>query len=203
MSHRAVRFLLAVLTVAPVGLGGQNRAALCFRPRPLPACHMFVITEALYFHRLAPGEVPDSFGDAGATFMRHNLQAETGVLRNLNARYAVGLTVAGGYDWGFESTRLALKVRARRWIGQHSSVEIAAGPAWTSNVGRVADGLGAALQGRLNLDDQVSFAVAADFLPEPGRGPLVYVGGGLGSRYGRFAWAAGALTGLLAIVFKR
>jgi hypothetical protein len=126
MSHRAVGFVLTVLTVAPMGLGAQSGAALCFRPRPLPACRMFVITEALYFHRLAPGEVADSFGDGGATFMRHNLQAETGVLRNLNARYAVGLTVAGGYDWGLESTRLALKVRARRWIGQHSSVEIAA-----------------------------------------------------------------------------
>ncbi len=202
MSPRAVRLVLTVLTVAPVGLGAQNRAALCLHPRPLPECRTFVITEALYLHRLAPGEVPDSFGDAGATFMRHNLQAETGVLRNVSARYAVGLTVAGGYDWGFESARLALKVRARRWIAQHASVEIAAGPAWTSNVGRVADGLGAALQGRLNLDDQVSFAVAADFLPEPGPGPLVYVGGGLGGRYGRFAWTAGAVLGLLAIVLK-
>jgi hypothetical protein len=200
MTCRAVALGFAALALAPAARA-QDRGGFCFHPRPLPECRTFVVTEALYLHRLSPGEVPDAFGDPGATFQRHNLQGETGVLRNVSAHEAVGVTVAAGYDWGFEATRLALKVRARRWIGQSSSVEIAAGPAWTSNGDGFADGLGAALQGRLNLADQVSFAVAADFLPEPGPGPLVYVGGGLGGRYGRLAWGAGALLGLAALLW--
>src|SRR6266852_2852174 len=112
--HASARLLFAAALGAATPLASQAAPrAVCSSGRPADACRWFVITESRYQFNLT---------DAGTTGMRHYLLAEAGLLRNVSPTSAVGVTLWGGYDFGYEATRLGISARQRRWVSPHRSV---------------------------------------------------------------------------------
>lgn len=171
-------FLFACAAGGALPLAAQSRPKpVCFRGRPADQCRWFLITESRYHLRLAPGVTVDEWGDPGTTYTRHYLLAEAGLMRNLPPTAAVGLTAWGGYDFGYETTRLGLALRGRRWIGRRSSLEGSLGVGYTSDGGRtLTAALGLIAWVDVNLAELLQLGVRVEWMPEAGRCPLAAPG---------------------------
>jgi hypothetical protein len=169
MKRSLVAWLVAAAATAVVSsLGAQAPAkSLCFRGRPPDRCRWFFITESRYHYRLTPGTTRDQRGDPGTSFLRHYLLAEAGLMRNVSPDWAVGVTLWGGHDFGFETARFGMAARARRWLAG-SALEASLGPAYTSKtVGKgITAALGAAARIDWNVRDVVNLGLRAEWVPE-------------------------------------
>jgi len=159
------------LALGTTPLAAQDAPApktFCFRGQRADACRWFFITESRYHFPLGGGR---------GTTSQHYLVAEGGLMRNVSATTAVGVTLWGGRDFGAETTRLGVSARARRWLSPHRSVEGALGPLYTSR-GQGGGGGGTALGagGRvgLNFGDLLSLGLRIEWVPEGGRCPPQY-----------------------------
>lgn len=63
--------------------------------------------------------------------MRHYLLVEVGLMRNVSPTSAIGVTIWGGYHFGYEATRFGIWARQRRWLSPGRSVEGSLGLAYT------------------------------------------------------------------------
>lgn len=199
-----LRSTAVALLVALAGLGLDTdplAAQSCFRGRPLPECESFWITELTWNQRLNDSPDPEK---AGFYFVW-----ELGRMANRDERTALGWTVHLGAD--DNGTRLGARVRARRWLGRRTSLELAPGV-----VAAASDNIldvripGLTAQGSLNLADVGALVVQVELLrytvgepfrervrPRGAEGVDVawYVGARAGSHAGL------AATSALAVVF--
>lgn len=179
-------------------------ALRCYRGRPAPACHTFVITELGFYQKLAtstspvvrfPGDtvssrVPD-FGD--------HATIELGMMQNRGTKSAVGGTVLLGADGN--GTRYGAKLRYRRWLTTDGlSADLSAGvisgtfrelnraPILTTDIA-------------LNFSDYGAIIARMEMAHTQGRTPTALFGGArLGSKPGLIATVLAALASLLAVI---
>lgn len=222
--HRAtlVAFALCSLTPCAVGAQEQEWAGLastepkgfCFLAAPPEQCGSYLITEAHARYRVSSA--------AGQTPIY--LTAEAGWMKNLGGA-AVGITVFGGHDFGFETGRAGLKGRYRRWLGGPHRVDLTAGLLLTSE-GTELFGLagpGLVVGVGYTLGDWVHLSAELDYAPaeatpeilcephDPGGSdcwwawhydgpstPSLYIGAGVGRKAGLLGYALAAVIGVLA-----
>lgn len=155
----------------------------CWRGRPLPRCRAFALFELGYFEALAttrirepvqyPGTTPYTRDEAA---FGRQLSWSVGAMRNLDARTAVGGAVIGGAALD-QGPHVAATVRARRWAGPSTSVELAAGPGvaqvpvpFGTQVGYQGDVWrpAALAEARANLADLAAVSVRGVVVPRAG-----------------------------------
>ena len=143
MKHRHFRraargFLALAALCAPLVLRAQDSTKatqpqpLCWRGKPAPGCHKFVITELGFMTRAASTsstyrpyafdptymETTRDFGDQGTL--------EAGVMVNRSATTALGVTALLRFD--SQSGNLGIKGRYRRWLNpQGLALDLGAG----------------------------------------------------------------------------
>lgn len=129
------RVWTAALVAAATLMAGRSSADPCLTSRPSPQCATFFVTELGYSFRLTPPLRSESFTAVGDSIIssyesrvggRHLLRSELGVMYNLNPRYAVGFTHYLGWDVGHVLFG-GVKLRARRWLSDRSSIDVSGG----------------------------------------------------------------------------
>ncbi len=198
--------VIALCCLTPSVVGAQERSAatlapqhpsgLCVLAASLPDCGSYLITEAHARYRVSSSAGQSAF----------YLTAEVGWMKNLGDA-AVGVTVFGGHDFGFETGRAGVKGRYRRWLGGSHRIDLSAGLLLTSEGAELFGlagpglvvGLGYTLNDWLHLTAEVDYA-PAESTPEPYglTTPSLYIGAGLGKKPGLLSYAVAALVGVLA-----
>src|SRR3989442_15392150 len=108
--------LCSALMLIGARLAAQAPTGLCFRPRPLPACSAYWITEFGVSASLSRSE----FHPAVPLFTW-----ELGGMKNLGERSALGATVfVNASDFG---SGPGGRLRLRRWLSQGLSLDVAPG----------------------------------------------------------------------------
>lgn len=113
------KFVLSLIVLSISLFPMLLHAQFSFVPKPLPECKTFLITEIGYAFRLS--SVPE-----GLVERRHHIISDSGIMVNLNSNYAVGIN----NFFGFESAsqfRWGMRVRARRWLNNRSSIDLSLG----------------------------------------------------------------------------
>jgi hypothetical protein len=200
--------IVALLAMLPASIAAQRAAdvpgqagqineapRLCFRGRPYPACSSFWIVELQGEAPLTQTARTISFTFAGAPYSYEEtalggkrLEGNLGYMVNLGPRYAAGGVVGVGTH---RTSAIALKLRGRRWLGDHVSVELEGGYLWT-DLRSPAASYGLTANARLNIRDQGMLYLRwdgvslprrerPDFLDPGGLEQGLSVGGGLGS----------------------
>jgi hypothetical protein len=167
--------MVAVLAGPPaaeaqsVGSPAGEAQVACFRGRPLPACKSFWIVE---MQGSTPLLQTERFTYIDQTTQLRNdtfgsvLEWNLGHMVNLGERYAIGGVLTAGT--GNTDLLTGLKLRARRWMGRHVSVELEAGLLRSNASDTQFPGVhGGTADVRLNIRDQGSFYVRWDVLDLP------------------------------------
>ncbi|HSG81151.1 MAG TPA: hypothetical protein VLC48_02790 [Gemmatimonadota bacterium] len=213
MNVRWIAMRLAALALAMPGSllgqpaldGGAGAKGLCFEGRPGASCSSFLLTQARVQYRLSP---------ATADPTRWYLTADLGWMKNISQHDALGVSVFGGPEFGFEEVQYGLRARYRRWLGERSGVDVSAGAVFgtTANIGE--PGFSGAID--LNYSDLflasfvLEYANTSVCALEEGWLNRVcgtsyktrtYLGIGLGSKLGLVSYGIAGLVGLLALVF--
>jgi hypothetical protein len=215
MQRRAFAVIaLCSLTPCAVGAQEQDPKSLCFFAGPAAQCSSYLITEAHARYRVSSSAGQSAF----------YLTAEAGWMKNLGDA-AVGFTVFGGHDFGFETGRAGVKGRYRRWLGGPHRIDLSAGLLLTSEGSEffglagpgLVVGVGYALNDWLHLSAELDYA-PAEGAQQPACGPdapggsdcewawyydgpstpSLYIGAGLGKKAGLFSYALAVLVGVLA-----
>lgn len=128
--------------------------SLTWRGRPYPGTRSFLITEFGVMQRLDP--YPWKFGGS-----RLAITFDLGWMKNVSTRSAVGFS---GYAMpGDETTRLGIRGRYRRWLGDRLSVDVSPGVILGGeNAGTNYDAPGYVLGATLNAGDLVAVMVDAE-----------------------------------------
>lgn len=117
-------YLLTVLVVTlSVNLFGQERRrTLTFHPRTYEMTKYFLLTEFGYDYRLTQTGSHDNPYDR----KNFHFSYDFGAMKNLSSKWAAGVTLYLGLD--DSGSRLAIKPRVRRWLGENQSLDFSAGP---------------------------------------------------------------------------
>ncbi len=218
MNATRVAALSAVMVLAgpvaawaqPIRLGADDELGLqartvCFRPAPLSHCRSFLLTQARFQYRLSP---------ESANPTRWYLTGDVGWMMNVSERSALGMSVFGGPEFGFEEIQYGVKARYRRWLGERTGIDVSLGTVLgtESNIGR--PGFTGAVE--FNMLDLVSFSVGLDYTSQStcalaasatawscgsAYGTRTYVGATLGSQLGIAAYSVAGMLGLLVAAF--
>ncbi len=222
--RRATFAAIALCSLAPCAVRAQVHDAtslvpqhpkgFCFFAAPPEQCSSYLITEAHARYRVSSSAGQSAF----------YLTAEVGWMKSLD-NAAVGFTVFGGHDFGFETGRAGLKGRYRRWLGGSHRFDVSAGLLLTSE-GTEFFGLagpGVVVGAGYSLNDWLHFTAELDYAPAEGTPeplcgpdspggpdcewaryydgpstPSLYLGAGIGKKAGLFSYALAALVGILA-----
>ena len=162
--------LCSALMLIGARLAAQAPTGLCFRPRPLPTCSAYLITE----FGVGVGLSRSEFHPAGPLFTW-----ELGGMKNLGERSALGATVfVNASDFG---SGPGGRLRLRRWLSQGLSLDVAPGIILSGSAAR-------RFSGEVALDFHGLVAATVQV-----QGDHVFVGGRLGG-------LPGAITGVAAPV---
>jgi hypothetical protein len=93
-------------------------AQFSLKPKPLPDCKTFLITEIGYFYRV--NSTPE-----GLRKYPHNIVSNLGFMVNLSDVFALGATTHVSFDT--EDFRGGFKIRGRRWLSTRYSVDLSMG----------------------------------------------------------------------------
>lgn len=107
------------LSVDALGEGDSNACGVCFKGKSIERCCNYFIFESGY-KTLISGSNRD-LGKSGFLFT-----ADLGLMRNLNTIHAIGASVYLAAD--DDGTRNGLRLRYRRWLGKHATLDVSAGP---------------------------------------------------------------------------
>lgn len=204
--------LLLAAPWSPARLSAQDsaRAApkLCYRGRPAPLCHRFVITEVGYYGRAAGSSETYTYGSTTGdgtqqeySFTQNDigsqLSFEVGLMANRGPRTALGATLLLGGGTG--GADVGLKGRYRRWLSPDGiAVDVGLGVVSGGMSARSgnATGNGVTADVALNAADYGAIVLRMDALRVSGRSAsAVYGGVRLGSRPALIG------TGVLAVGF--
>jgi hypothetical protein len=112
----AFAVLLLMLSPSPADAEDKPGHALCWRGKP--ECGSFIITEMGTLYRLDDYPFPVDIDHLAFSF-------DVGWMKNLDRRRAVGVT---GYALvNDDFTRFGIRPRYRRWLSQHTSLDISPG----------------------------------------------------------------------------
>ena len=120
-----IRQSALLIVAAALAAAAPAEAQHCFRPRPLPACKSFFITE------YSVGGTIGSGARAGDLYF----SGELGWMSNVAKRSAIGGSLQYyGLGDGNGGMRHGFKSRYRRWLTETTSVDFAAGLLWGERV---------------------------------------------------------------------
>lgn len=187
-------------TVSDVaGLQAQDAQASeprtgCFRGRPLPACKSFWLVEMQGFTPLVQTKRLVRYSDGQpveATAFESSLEWNLGHMVNVSPTFAIGGTLSVGPHGG-SGIFTGLKARARHWLSEDLSLELAGGLLEAG--GHYPSARGATADARINVRDHGAFFVRwdgvslsgiqypdASYVDEGGFQQAVYVGAAAGS----------------------
>ena len=134
----------------------------CFRGRPLPTCKSFWIVEMQGYQPLAQTTRLVSYSDGRPvemTAFEGSLEWNVGHMVNVGPTFAIGGTLSVGSHGG-SGIFTGLKARARHWISEDLSLELAAGLLEAG--GQYPSARGATADVRVNIRDQGAFFVRWD-----------------------------------------
>lgn len=134
----------------------------CFRGRPLPACKSFWIVEMQGYQPLAQTTRSVSYSDGRPvemTAFESSLEWNVGHMVNVSPTFAIGGTLSVGPHGG-SGIFTGLKARARHWLSQDLSLELAGG--LLDAGGDYPPASGATADIRINIRDQGAFFVRWD-----------------------------------------
>jgi hypothetical protein len=203
----AVVFLTASVEVLAQQSPAGDAAAksLCFAGRPREYCSSFLLTQARVQYRLSP---------ATADPVRWYVTADIGWMKNISRRDALGVSVFGGPEIGFEEAQYGLRGRYRRWVGERSSIDVSMGAVFGTTYDIGAPGFSGILDYTISDLFLASFGVdyantsscalhedMFDSSCETKYVGRTYLGVGLGSKLGLAAYAVGGVVGLLAALY--
>ncbi len=123
MIYRVVMLIIAVTVLAASPSVAQtSQRGFSFTPRPLEQTKTFTITEFSLGRRFGDYNL----GDDDRSESEGLAAWELGLMRNVSERWAIGAAVfLNADDW---RTQFGIKPRVRYWLGQRSSLDLAAGP---------------------------------------------------------------------------
>jgi hypothetical protein len=188
----------ALVLLAGAGALTAQTTGLCFRGRPAPRCHAFLITEFG-----VNGSTHDNFVDATSAVW------ELGLMKNTGSRAAFGATARFAVGAG---DRLILSPRLRRWMSHGLTLDVAPGViVWDDRTTGLSTAQAPGFSGQVTLGYQDLVGVAAGieiahFAREgvggvSGTSAVPFVGARLGSYPGTIAGTVGAaLIGLVAVI---
>lgn len=140
----------------------------CFRGRPLPACKSFWLLELQGFTPLAQTTRLVSYSDGRPvemTAFEGTLEWNLGHMVNVSPTFAIGGTLSVGPHGG-SGIFTGLKARARHWLSEDLSLELAGGLLEAG--GHYPSARGATADVRINVRDQGAFFVRWDGVSLPG-----------------------------------
>jgi len=105
------------LALLPIAASGGIRV----KPGRAPEVRTFLISEIGYMYRL-DSDPRNIYGNS----IHHFFESHFGLMRNVGANYALGMTNLCSLDNDGE-VRLGLNGRVRRWVGKNNSIDISAG----------------------------------------------------------------------------
>jgi hypothetical protein len=187
----AVALALLIATVVPrsaAAQSGQDNPALCWEPRPAPACRRTLITEF---------GVGASLSSTPVLY----LTSELGVMKTTKSRGAVGASLfVGMLD---DDGRLGVQARYRRWLGQRFVADVAAGPLLL-NASFRAQHLGFIAQTSVGYRDWIGATLQLEVVSYEDRGTVAtaFLGGRTGSYPGFGGNVLGALLFVIALTFS-
>ncbi len=180
-------------SVAPI-----ETKAFVLRPRPLPEVRSFLVSEVGVMIQLAGANVtPGDDALQGVT--------DQGVMVNASEKLGVGLVFHG--EAGGGRSRLGPEIRARRWIGRNSSVDVQAGAMIWGGESNGIDFTGPSphAQVTINGNDVIALQVQAQLHAVHLRGDYPHVGGlpptGIDEDHNELVMHAGARLGTVPGVF--
>jgi hypothetical protein len=95
---------------------------VCFKGEPLPDCRAFMVTELGLAVDVKDPTRPDN----------GYVASDLGLMVNLNEDYAVGGSYYISYASRYSQWRTGVRLRVRRWLTDHSSINISGGPLLTA-----------------------------------------------------------------------
>lgn len=149
---------LLVILICSLNSPSIAQSALGLKPRPLPACRSFLITEFGYNYRV------NAFADN--TFnsrRRHHFTSDLGLMVNLNSHYGLGASHFIGMNHGGES-RGGFKFTIRRWLNEKSSIAFSPGfLLWNTRAATKHHAFVSSLD--LNIRDWFALTMQLEFVP--------------------------------------
>ena len=112
-----------LLGAASIFCGEHATAQHCFRGKPCPQCRWFWITDSNFMYRLWSSEDARERNTGSNVLFSFDL----GVMHNHSERSALGASISGGYDQGYEQGQIGARLRYRRWLNRPFSFEYAPG----------------------------------------------------------------------------
>ena len=143
------------------------------------------------------------------------LTADIGWMKNVSQRDALGVSVFGGPEFGFDQVQYGARGRYRRWLGERSSMDVSAGVVLgtTADIGK--PGFSGVIDFTLSDLFLVSFGLdyanteacaLEESMAQPSCGERhdtrSYLGVGLGSKLGLVGYGVAGIVGLLALIFS-
>lgn len=129
------------VTLTVTLMPGRASADPCLASRRSPHCSSFYVTEFGYAFKLTSPLRNEYFTAVGDSITsayeyrvagRHLLHSELGLMYNLGPDYAVGFSHVLGWDAGHILFG-GVKLRARRWLSDQSSIDVSGGAIlWSS-----------------------------------------------------------------------
>lgn len=116
-----VSFVMIIVAGTTLAQGRQR--SLTFHPHRVETTRHFLVTEFAYDYRLSQA---GSFDDTENNNKNYHLSVDIGVMRNLNPKWAAGLTAY--YSLDDSGSRLAIKPRMRFWLSESQGIDFSAGP---------------------------------------------------------------------------
>lgn len=156
-SARSVLLFIILFLVSATVFGNGDSKLISWRGKPLPI-RFFHITEFGYSVRLAQNDAPRYGGNRD-----FHLQWEYGVMKNVRLNWALGIT--GYYSADDDGSRIAVKLRGRRWLERNTSIDFGAGPVVRTLSSLIDNAPGLVAGISLNQSDLVSATIILELIP--------------------------------------
>lgn len=177
--------LLSAVTVSAAAQAGQDNPALCWEPRPAPACRRALITEV---------GVASSLESTPVVY----ITSELGVMKTTRSGNAVGLTLfTAMLD---DDGRFGVKARYRHWFSAKTVVEGGAGPLLINSSFRVSN-IGFVGHATFGYRDWVALTTQIELAnyEQTGMRARAFIGARVGSYPGFGGNLLGAILGLIVM----
>ena len=165
MTNLRTYLLLALwLVVMDVSYAGAQRPDFCWR-NPRPECNVTLVTEVHVDAVLASStrNVRETFGEQPRIRKEEGIRGfglgwDAGILWRIDSRRAVGMALEVGVTDG--ELRTALKARARQYVSESVSLELAAG--WLRDARGLPPSTGFTVNARANVADKFALYLTYD-----------------------------------------
>jgi hypothetical protein len=142
--------------------------SFCLRGQPLPQCRSWFVLEVTGAKRIVGTSAAQHINNPD---LDEYVAWDLGVMRNMDSVRAKGWSLQVGGSSG--GTRIAAKLRRRRWLDNHFTRDVAIGPLVAQEQSRnntgVVEGFGAAAEAALGYNDLLGVMLDGDVLHVDGR----------------------------------